>query len=156
LPIGMDLLGPAWSEANLLAIGYGIEQAMPMRRAPFSTPALVSGKAPAPRAFTLALNQGSDRLGSVEFTYDQTTSRLAYKTVLEPRHAARVLAIWISRTQDGKPGASLHMIAGGVAPPEGVVTLSATERDDLSAGRLRLRVYTAEQMADVPLTWSDR
>jgi amidase len=156
LPIGMDLLGPAWSEANLLAIGYGIEQAMPMRRAPFSTPALVNGKAPAPRAFTLALNQGSDRLGSVEFTYDQTTSRLAYKTVLGPRHAARVLAIWISRTQDGKPGASLHMIAGGVAPPDGVVTLSATERDDLSAGRLRLRVYTAEQMADVPLTWSDR
>lgn len=157
LPIGMDLLGPAWSEARLLAIGYGVERAMPMRRAPFSTPALVNGKPPAPRTFTLPLEQGGERLGSIAFDYDATTSRLSYKTVFAPRRGERVIAIWINRVADGKPGAALHMIGGGATPADGTITLSASDRADLAAGRLRLRVFTRTQHSlDVPITVSDR
>lgn len=34
VPIGMELLGPMWSEAKLLGLGYQIERARPQRRAP--------------------------------------------------------------------------------------------------------------------------
>ena len=38
LPIGMSFLGPAFSEARLLAIGYAFEQATKARRLPVHTP----------------------------------------------------------------------------------------------------------------------
>lgn len=40
LPIGMSLLGRAWSEATLLRLAYAYEQATHHRRAPVSTPTL--------------------------------------------------------------------------------------------------------------------
>lgn len=40
LPIGMSLLGRAWSEATLIRLAYGYEQATHHRRAPASTPPL--------------------------------------------------------------------------------------------------------------------
>jgi amidase len=49
LPIGVDLLGAAFSEAQLLALGYAFEQAAKVRQAPFSAPALVAGRETAGR-----------------------------------------------------------------------------------------------------------
>ena len=47
LPIGLELLGGAWTEATLLKYAYAWEQVTKPRRAPFSTPPLVKGVAPA-------------------------------------------------------------------------------------------------------------
>jgi amidase len=48
LPVGLSLLGPAFSEARLLALGYSFEQATKARRLPKHTP-LRSGEAIAVR-----------------------------------------------------------------------------------------------------------
>lgn len=40
VPVGMDLLGRAWSEAMLLRFGYAFEKAAAVRKPPLSTPAL--------------------------------------------------------------------------------------------------------------------
>jgi Asp-tRNA(Asn)/Glu-tRNA(Gln) amidotransferase A subunit family amidase len=40
LPVGIELLGRAWSEPNLIKVGYAYEQATNHRRPPASTPAL--------------------------------------------------------------------------------------------------------------------
>lgn len=42
LPIGMSLLGRAWSESTLIRLAYAYEQATHHRRAPASTPALAT------------------------------------------------------------------------------------------------------------------
>ena len=34
LPVGLSFIGPAWSDAALLALGYAFEQAAQARRAP--------------------------------------------------------------------------------------------------------------------------
>ena len=34
LPCGLSLVGPAWSEARLIALAYAFEQASPQRRPP--------------------------------------------------------------------------------------------------------------------------
>ena len=34
LPVGLSFVGPAWSEARLLGLGYAYEQATGHRRAP--------------------------------------------------------------------------------------------------------------------------
>jgi amidase len=40
LPVGLSFIGPAWSEARLLALGYAFEQASQARRAPTYAPSL--------------------------------------------------------------------------------------------------------------------
>ena len=40
LPVGLSFLGPAFSEATLLAIGAEFERVMPVRRLPVATPQL--------------------------------------------------------------------------------------------------------------------
>jgi amidase len=54
LPVGISFIGPAWSEAKLLALGAAFERAMPARRAPTYIPSLESlpeiSKAFAPNA----------------------------------------------------------------------------------------------------------
>jgi amidase len=40
LPVGLSVLGPAWSEGRLLALGFGFEQATQARRLPVHTPHL--------------------------------------------------------------------------------------------------------------------
>ncbi|MCA0201996.1 MAG: amidase, partial [Proteobacteria bacterium] len=42
LPVGLSLIGPAWSEADLLAMGYAYEQAAKVRVAPVAYKAAVS------------------------------------------------------------------------------------------------------------------
>jgi Asp-tRNA(Asn)/Glu-tRNA(Gln) amidotransferase A subunit family amidase len=44
VPIGMEILGRPWEEERLLGIGYGIEQAMRVRRAPVWARNMVEGK----------------------------------------------------------------------------------------------------------------
>jgi amidase len=41
LPVGLSFMGPAFSDAQLLAFGYAFEQARPVRRLPVTTPPLV-------------------------------------------------------------------------------------------------------------------
>ena len=148
LPIGIDLLGRAWSESELLSLGYGIEQTLKLRQPPFSTPALVDGKAPAPTTFATPLEENQERLAVIEFAYDETTGRLSYKSIVAPRRLELVTAMWIHRLGGDKTGAGLHQLYGGAATtPNGSVMLSSRDRADLAAGNLRLRYYTRDNPA---------
>ncbi|SVE32025.1 uncharacterized protein METZ01_LOCUS484879, partial [marine metagenome] len=40
VPIGIELLGPEWSEPTLISLAYAFEQATRIRRSPVSTPSL--------------------------------------------------------------------------------------------------------------------
>ena len=41
LPVGLSIMGPAWSEAKLLGLAYAFEQANPVRRAPHFIPSVI-------------------------------------------------------------------------------------------------------------------
>ena len=45
LPVGISFIGPAWSEALLLSLGYAFEQAHPVERTPRYLPSLDAGAA---------------------------------------------------------------------------------------------------------------
>ncbi|KGQ19474.1 Amidase [Lysobacter dokdonensis DS-58] len=55
LPIGVVFVGPAWSEAKLLSVGYAYEQRSKLRRAPTFAPTVRLGKTalPSPTASTM-------------------------------------------------------------------------------------------------------
>jgi amidase len=160
VPIGMDLLGAAFSEERLLAIGYAIEQTLKLRQPPFSTPALVAGAAPAARSMTATLSRrpvAGERPAdpvTLSLTYDRTRSRLQAALAPGTQVAGDVSAIWIHAGTVEKPGAARHQVYAAGQPVTGTITLSAVDRRDLDEGRLVLRFYTAKgqgSAGDVPL-----
>jgi amidase len=42
VPVGMEILGRAWAEPELIRLAYGFEQATHLRKPPVSTPALTT------------------------------------------------------------------------------------------------------------------
>ena len=144
LPIGLELLGGAFTEAKLLAYAYAWEQATKPRRPPFSTPPLIKGIAPAPVKWGVGGADGPYVSG--EFTYDRTTGELRYTLkVAEIATADRVLAYTIHRSDGEKPGPILaHLLTPNQIAGSGTILMRGRDRDDLLAGKLYLRLYTRQ------------
>jgi Asp-tRNA(Asn)/Glu-tRNA(Gln) amidotransferase A subunit family amidase len=141
VPVGMELLGPAWSEQELLSLGYAIERTVQLRQPPFSTPALKDGKPPSPQS-TRATGHGI----TVSLSYDEATSRLRYALTIPSRSPKRVSAIWIHSNAGGKVGAARHLLFSdrqATMTASGEVALSAADRRNLRDGQLAIRFYPA-------------
>jgi Asp-tRNA(Asn)/Glu-tRNA(Gln) amidotransferase A subunit family amidase len=142
LPIGMDLLGAAWSEQELLSLGYSMERAQGIRRAPFSTPALINAKPPAPRTTTVDLTALA---GSVlSLVYDETASRLQY-TLKPSASMERAASIWIHVGTSAAPGAARHLLFREGGALSGSIAVTAADRRDLADGRWLVRVYLRDR-----------
>ena len=148
LPVGIELLGAAFKEQALLSLGYSMEQTLTLRRPPFSTPALVSGKRPSPRTATAAFSGTT-----LNLSYDQTMSRLQYTLHLDPTAADRLFAVWIHVGTPEKPGAARHQLFGSGQPAAGELTLGAADRKAIADGRLLVRFFPRDRVSigDVPI-----
>jgi amidase len=84
VPIGVELLGAAWTEPVLLSMAFSYETAAHPRRPPPTTPALVNGTAPPPALAAGTLT--SDAGVAVRFTlrYDAVNGRLTYDLAPPP------------------------------------------------------------------------
>ena len=140
VPIGLEFLGPAFSEAALLSLGHALEQAMPLRRAPFSTPALVARKAPPARTTQIA-GPGV----TLALSYDGTTSRLQYTMAIDAKQRPRLAAIWLHSGTPDKPGAARHALFDARATDQPKLTrtvaVSSAVRSELQQGRMLVRFY---------------
>ena len=150
LPIGIDLLGAAFKEQQLLSLGYAMEQTLHLRRPPFSTPALVAGKRPRARTATASFSGTA-----LKVSYDETTSRLSYTISVGGYAADRLAAVWIHLGTPDKPGAARHQLFGSGQPAAGMVTLGAVDRKAIADGRLMVRFFPRTgPSGDVPiLNW---
>lgn len=161
LPVGMDLLGGAFREQDLLSVGYSIEQILRLRRTPFSTPALVAGKRPGPRIATATFQTESSTSAShvgiravVNLSVDETMSRLDYAVRIDPSGREDVSAVWIHAGTVEKPGAARHQIYVPGQPTSGSLSLSAADRKDVASGTMLLRFFLRNQpgsAGDLPL-----
>lgn len=145
LPIGMELLGGAFTESALLQYAYAWEQAASPRRPPFSTPPLVHGAAPASRTMSVTTGAATDGASATtSLTYEPTTGVLAYSATVSGQ--ARVVTLALHRPAgDGVGPVIAHLVARGEHAGRGTLTLRGRDRDDFLAGRLRLRLYTDRQ-----------
>jgi amidase len=141
LPIGLELLGGAWAEGALLKYAYAWEQAAKPRRAPFSTPPLIKGVAPAPVTFDATIGGAA-----IKLTYDRTTGALRYEATTSGLATAdRVLALTLQRSDGDKPGPVIaHVLAPNQISGSGTLTMRGRDREDLVAGKLYLHFYTRQ------------
>jgi amidase len=152
LPIGIDLLGRPWSEPELLSLGYSIEQTLKLRQAPFSTPALVNGKAPVPVTFASGFEPGNGEAasGNVRLEYDRTTGVLAAEFALPNPTVMPIRAIWLHRGQPERPEAAVHQLYAGPGTATKVrATLSYADRIALAEGKLFIRIYSDRDFKNV-------
>jgi amidase len=155
LPVGLELVGRPFSDVRLVAIGYAFEQLGPRRRAPFTTPPLVDGKAPVPVPFSAATRPSSSPSGSARgtFVYDRTSGMLRYDVRVTGLQPARVQAIVVRRRDEAGRARVVHTVTGPAGTSaSGAVALSAVDRDALVKGQLVLSLVAAgEAPVDAPL-----
>lgn len=165
LPVGMELLGGAFKEQDLLSLGYSIEQTLKLRRLPFSTPALVGGRRPATRTTTLTFHTRASAASSgagfgavLNLSYDETTSTLGCNLRIDRSGVDRVSAIWIHAGTTEKPGAARHALYSAGRTMRSSVVLSAADRKDLADRRLMVRVFlrdAAGSAGDLPIAFTN-
>lgn len=145
LPVGIELLGAAFSEPRLIALAYGWEQVAKPRQAPFSTPPLVNGKAPAAQSGSARIVAGQAG-ATLNWRYDPLNARLVVKAKVTGTGPNAPVALALHRTADGKPGPVLAQLLGpGERNGETDLRLDARARADLAAGRLYATLHTASQ-----------
>ncbi|WP_353198818.1 amidase family protein [Sandarakinorhabdus sp.] len=143
LPVGLELLGPAFAEPRLLALANAWEQLAKPRQPPFSTPALVGGKAPAPQQAVANLAGGGTGRATIRFTYEPTTARLHADVTVSGSGRQAPLAVAIHRSHEGGPGPILvPILLRGQKRVSADLVLDALARADLRAGKLYAALYT--------------
>jgi Asp-tRNA(Asn)/Glu-tRNA(Gln) amidotransferase A subunit family amidase len=152
LPVSVELLGRAFGDVRLVALGYAFEQLGSRRRAPFSTPALVNGRAPAERPFTAAAS-GAGATARGRFVYDPVRGSLRFDVGVGGGAAERVAAVVLRRRDATGSARVTHRLSGpGARAASGALTLNAADRAALASGTLVLTlVGPGGVVAETPL-----
>jgi Asp-tRNA(Asn)/Glu-tRNA(Gln) amidotransferase A subunit family amidase len=137
VPVGVELLGPAWSEAKLLSMAYAYEQAAHPRRPPSTAPALINGKPPATMSFVTNLGGAH-----VTFTFDPIAGTLGWDVT-----STRPLVASLHRGEKGPALATL--ITNKATEAGGSVALLEADRTTLRANGLFLVVRAMENPQNV-------
>ncbi len=145
VPIGFELLGPAWSDARLLSLAFAYEQATRPRRAAPTTPPLVNGAVPGPVSFEATATEPGATM-RVRFDYDPVSGRLSYD------FPPRTVAASLHRGAAGAGSPVLHRLIDPASPVmRGVIVLPAYQRTALLEGALNVVVQTGEARLTLPL-----
>ena len=137
VPVGIELMGAAWTEPTLLAVAFAYEQATHPRRPPAATPALVNGRAPSTLNFVMTLNGAH-----VTFSFDPLAGTLAWDAV-----STRPLVASVHRGRAGPALATL--MTDRASEAGGIVVLQLVDREALRANGLFLAVRTMERPQQV-------
>jgi hypothetical protein len=138
VPVGIELLGAAWSEPQLLAMTFAYEQATHPRRPPAITPALANGRAPA--ALTFVVNLAG---AHVTFTFDHRKARWR-GTWSPPSRRPSV--------HRGRAGPAIATISDKATDAAGSVVLSPADREAPRANGCSLWSSTMQRRS----RWSTR
>lgn len=165
LPVSIELLGKAMSDVKLVAMAYAFEQHATRRRAPTTTPALIAGKAPAPRVVARTLRSGAANVAA-SVTIDAVRNELRW-TVSSVGVPSAVSAVVLRRVGGGTltgvtaattgsappvsrisvPNDAVRVVARLMGPAtrsaSGSLPLSARDREAFANGQLSVALYTA-------------
>ncbi len=145
LPVGIEMLGGAFTEPHLMSLAFAWEQSAKPRRPPFSTPPLANGLAPIPVSLTTDLAGVRGMSARVAFTYDRVTGTLRYTASVGGLGTDRVVALTLQRSEADKPGSvvALLMLAGQTSATA-TLTMRGSDREQLVAGKLFVHLYTQQ------------
>jgi amidase len=160
LPVGIEFVGRPFSEADLLKLGAALERATKARRPPASTPPLTRDQiaafakvatSPAPSSAS------STRDPSIRASFRQSAPNvLTFEAAIEGVAPQDMLLLALHRVpappaagESTAPNSAGFLIARllrtGELSGRGEISLRDSEREDLAAGRLRVRLFTRQR-----------
>lgn len=145
MPVGLELLGRPFADADLVRIAYAYEQVTRHRRAPLTTPPLGRSRHPVRVDAVVDASAGARAAASVraECTFDEASRQLAYSISILGVEAGEILFTHIHRGEQGQSGPVVEVLgAAAVAAVTGRLKLSIAEVADLAGGRLYVDVHT--------------
>lgn len=166
LPVGLELLGKAFTDTRLVALAYAFEHATSRRRAPSTTPALVKGMAPAAAQVTVVTKQARVS-ATTRIEIDVVHSELRWTATVSGA-PEQMTALVLRRSGGGSTAGAISgasatgTLVSSVAIPEGSsrVTdrllgpgrrsgtgarpLTAADRLAWEQGRLSVALYTSD------------
>lgn len=151
LPTGLELMGKPFTDTKLVAYAFAFERASPRRRPPPTTPALIAGRPPESRVFTI--QAGPVVSGArARFTFNPGTSELSYSltvagsditaVVLRRSNVVRTADGTLSRAPTGAQRVVHRMAGPAMASASGTMRLLGDDLDAFHAGALAMAVFT--------------
>ena len=133
VPVGIELLGRAFEEGELIAMAYAYEQAVRPRKYPSRTPSLVSGVLTRP--FTLSGDLEGHAL------LDVPTQTLRYELQWSDVLGDEILDIKLHKEEKDSAGPVVALLG---KDRRGELAVRNEDLDALLAGKLYVTVYTRE------------
>ena len=140
LPVAIELLGRPFADVRLVSLAYAFEQLGPRRKAPYATPRLANGRAPASEVVAATARFGAGTVRTT-FTYVPVQSELRYDLRATGVDASRLSAV-VLRRRDAKGAMRVvHTLSGPHATAgAGTIALTMPNREALLAGNLVVSV----------------
>jgi len=135
VPVGIELLGKKFGEAELIAIAYAYEQKAKPRRVPERTPSLVSGNSSIDFLFAGEAIRGKARL-------NRPTQTFHYELDLPGLLDRELIDVKIHRGARGENGAIIAQLGTGRS---GTVAIGNEDLEALKQGRLYIALYTTRE-----------
>lgn len=177
LPVGIEFLGRPFSDVRLVGLAHALEQLLPRRAAPSTTPPLRAGRAPVPVSVTAVVQDAGAR-AELRLTVDVTANVVRYAAAVSGVRAADFHALVLRRAgsarsydvrrrgnEEGTGTASadsvqratigapvIHRLAGpGMLAASGSFPLSGVDRKAMAEGALRLTLVTSRGISEQPV-----
>ena len=142
LPTGVELMGRAFADAQLVGYAYAFEQSGARRRPPPTTPALVDGRAPRPVRFATTTGKGAAS-ARARFTFDPLTGVLAWDVSAPSALAPSLDAVVLRRTDAAGVRVITRLLGPQMMKASGQLRLTGVDRDALEGGRLSMALFTS-------------
>lgn len=144
LPIGMEVLGRAYTDQNLLAMAYPYERANKPRQAPPVTPPLENNVAPENQYYSVSFNRSGIAL-TADFQWQKATNTLSYKVLVEEGDGD-VFAVTLAAqsTDDYSDTIARNLLGPDDERGSGEIFLSPSLRAGLVGGKLYLKMFSSE------------
>ena len=156
MPVGLEMIGREFAEADLIRLAYAYEQATRHRRPPESTPSQIAPPGP------VVLDVGTETAGGIglrgRLVFDRATRELAYSVSVYGVSDDDLLFTHIHRSNEGAAGPVVHLLGGRRrARVSGTLALSAADLRRLRDGELYVDVHTKEVLLGVraDIEWPD-
>ena len=155
LSIGVELLGRAYADSDLLRLGLALERTAAIRRPPTATPRV----APHAPNFPVSVNRPTTAAPPLiaRFAWKDGDARMSFEVQVNSVPWTEVLLVSLHRAAaPGETGPAIaRLVRAGDVSGRGEIPLRAADREDLKAGRLYVQLFTRAAplgAARVPVT----
>ena len=151
MPVGLEMLGGAWAEGELIRLAYSYERLTQHRRPPATTPSLytdptISGEWAATGAEHVP-PVDTEVTAHLKLDWNPVTSQLNYDAQAAGLDAAEVLFMHLHRAESGSVGPVSVILSGrGELRASGVVRLTLAQQSAFESGALYFDVHTTRHL----------